>query len=297
MGKNILLLYNPGAGHGQHDEETLVKAIEAAGHRCSYRSIKEKGWQQIPADTDWLVVAGGDGTVRKVIKRLYEHKENEPDWPAAIIPLGTANNIALSLGCEGTTGQLIQSWGRKSTRFNTATVRQGKKENLLMEAMGFGLFPQHILDMKTHPLKDLPLDAQKRTECEMLLQSLEHFKPRRYELEIDGYKQSGEFLMVQVMNISMFGPNLLFAPQADPGDGLLDVVAFTKDDRSKLQQYLQRRIRKNQASFPVETVRAKKVLIHSSDERYHIEDELLANDEKKPVEISVNENSVSIFTP
>ena len=166
-----------------------------------------------------------------------------------------------------------------------------------MEAMGFGLFPQHILDMKTHPLKDLPLDAQKRAECEMLLQSLEHFKPRRYELEIDGYKQSGEFLMVQVMNISMFGPNLLFAPQADPGDGLLDVVAFTKDDRSKLQQYLERRIRKNQASFPVETVRAKKVLIHSSDERYHIEDELLANDEKKPVEISVNENSVSIFTP
>lgn len=297
MGKNILLLYNPGAGHGQHDEDDLIKAIEAAGHQCSYRSIKEKGWQEIPKGTDWLVVAGGDGTVRKVIRMLYEHKENGPGWPAAIIPLGTANNIALSLGCEGTTGQLIQSWGKKSTRFDTATVRQGKKENLLMEAMGFGLFPQHILDMQARPLKEMSLDAKKSAECEILLESLEHFKPRKYELEIDGYKQAGEFLMVQVMNISMFGPNLLFAPQADPSDGLLDVVAFTKDDRSKLQQYLQRRIRRNNASLPVETVRAKKVLIHSSDERYHVEDELFANDVKKPVEISVNENPVSIFTP
>ncbi len=297
MGKNVLLLYNPGAGHGQHDEEDLMKAIRAAGHQCSFKSVDEKGWQQIPADTDWLAVAGGDGTVRKAIKRLYEQEKNEPMWPAGIIPIGTANNIARSIGCEGTVAQLIQSWGRNSTRFNTATVKQGKKETLLSEAMGFGLFPQHILEMEMNPSKESSLDAKMRATCEMLLQSLEHFKPRRYELEIDGYKQTGEFLMVQVMNIPMIGPNLLFAPQADPGDGLLDVVAFTKDDRSKLQQYLQKRIKGKHTSFPVETVRAKNVLILSSDERYHIEDELFANEEKKPVEISVNEDAVTFFIP
>jgi diacylglycerol kinase (ATP) len=295
MGKNIHLLYNPGAGHGQHDEKKLITLIEAAGHQCSYKSVKEKGWQEIPADTDWVAVAGGDGTVRKIIQRITERNNGEPAWPIGIIPLGTANNIANSVGSIGTPGQLVESWGRNSTRFNTATVKQGKKETFLCEAMGFGLFPEHLLEMKRNDPDDQSPDEKMKAECEILLESLEDFKPRRYQIEADGYKQTGDFLLVQVMNIRMIGPKLLLAPNANAGDGLLDMIAFTEDDRSRLQHYLQKRIAGEHPQLQVESVRVKKVVIHSADKRYHVEDELLQNDQDIPVEIIINEEPLRLF--
>lgn len=297
MGKKVHLLYNPGAGHGEHDEKELARLIEAAGHECSYKSVKQKDWEQIPDGTDWLAVAGGDGTVRKIIQRIQERKQHETAWPAGIIPLGTANNIANSVESTGTITQLIESWGRNSTRFNTATVTQGKKETFLCEAMGFGLFAEHLLEMKDRSSDDQSPEEKMKAECEILLRSLEQFKPRRYEIETDGYKQTGEFLLVQVMNIRLIGPKLLLASRANAGDGLLDMIAFTADDRSRLQHYLQKRIAGQHPTLQVETVRAKKVVIHSEDKRYHVEDELLQNDKEKPVEIIIHDEPIHLFVP
>jgi diacylglycerol kinase (ATP) len=43
-----------------------------------------------------VVIAGGEGTVVKAISHLYER-----NMPIAILPLGSANNIAGSLGIRG----------------------------------------------------------------------------------------------------------------------------------------------------------------------------------------------------
>lgn len=299
MGKNILLLYNPGAGHGQHDEEELKREIESAGHQCEIRSVKEKGWEKIPEKTDWLAVAGGDGTVRKAMRLIQEKKEDDPDWPLGIIPLGTANNLARSVGCDLPVPELVKSWGAKSTRFNTGKVKHGEFESLMFEAAGFGVFTEHILDMKRNPPKseEKPLDEKLRDGCIALLKVVKKFEPRHYRIESDGFRREGDYLLLLAMNIPMIGPNLVFAQQADPGDSLLDLVTFGADERDKLEEYLERKIDGVDASVETDTIRAKKIVVYSSDKRFHVEDKLYEIEGSSGVEIRVNTDPFRVFVP
>src|ERR1044072_2398775 len=92
------LFHNPTAGEGEHTRKKLVSLMEAAGFDCSYSSTKKKRWEKIESkDTDFIVIAGGDGTVRKVAEELLDQKVLNKILPIGLLPLGTANNIAKTL--------------------------------------------------------------------------------------------------------------------------------------------------------------------------------------------------------
>src|SRR5690349_359180 len=90
----ITLMHNPKAGHGRHDKRELMHALDKAGHKALYQSTKEDGWKKaLKKETDLVLAAGGDGAVGKVAARLVD-----TGIPLAILPLGTANNLARTLG-------------------------------------------------------------------------------------------------------------------------------------------------------------------------------------------------------
>ena len=61
------LLHNPGAGDEFHPKNELISMIEETlDLECRYFSTKEKDWKDIEPGIDLLIIAGGDGTVRKV---------------------------------------------------------------------------------------------------------------------------------------------------------------------------------------------------------------------------------------
>lgn len=70
--------------------------IGHAGHDIVYRSTREPGWEKAIADADLVAVAGGDGTVGKALTALGDI---EPPL-IAVLPLGSANNIARALGID-----------------------------------------------------------------------------------------------------------------------------------------------------------------------------------------------------
>src|SRR5947208_11610265 len=103
MTMRILLVHNPKAGSKQWSKEQLMKALVRAGHQPIYRSSKKKGWRKgFKAKLDLVLIAGGDGTVGKVAQKLVRRK-----LPLAILPLGTANNVARTLGFDGPFEKLI----------------------------------------------------------------------------------------------------------------------------------------------------------------------------------------------
>jgi diacylglycerol kinase family enzyme len=60
----------------------------------SYQSTKDPQYKQtLRKRWDLVIVAGGDGTVAKVARRLRYRRT-----PIIVVPIGTANNIARSLG-------------------------------------------------------------------------------------------------------------------------------------------------------------------------------------------------------
>src|SRR5688572_16963626 len=91
----VTLIHNPGAGEDDQPSGTELQAlIRKAGHDVRYQSADEKTWMSVleePADV--IAVAGGDGTVGGIAKKLVGRRV-----PIAPLPLGTANNISKTLG-------------------------------------------------------------------------------------------------------------------------------------------------------------------------------------------------------
>ena len=91
----VTLIHNPTAGEdAQPARDDLLRLLCSTGHVIFYQSSKEKSWKQaLHEPCDLVVAAGGDGLVGKVAKRLIGRQT-----PLAILPLGTANNLARTLG-------------------------------------------------------------------------------------------------------------------------------------------------------------------------------------------------------
>src|SRR3546814_10201531 len=90
--------HNPKEGDQDYIKEELITRVESQGFTCQYVSIKEKGWKRFKKGTDLMVIAGGDGTVREVLKKLLYRSILDESLTVALMPSGTANNFAKSLG-------------------------------------------------------------------------------------------------------------------------------------------------------------------------------------------------------
>jgi diacylglycerol kinase (ATP) len=99
-----ILLHNPAAGFGDHSRDTILSALRLAGLSTFYCSVKNDDFAAaLHRTVELVVVAGGDGTVAKVIAQLPDRA-----IPVVILPLGTANNIARSLGIAGVRIEMVE---------------------------------------------------------------------------------------------------------------------------------------------------------------------------------------------
>src|SRR4029453_10631218 len=105
----VTLIHSPTAGKGKPSPDALLKILHKEGYDVRYASTKEKRWSRaLDKRTDLYAVAGGDGTVGRVARKLAQREI--ATLPVAVLPLGTANNIAESLNVRGTFKKLITAW-------------------------------------------------------------------------------------------------------------------------------------------------------------------------------------------
>lgn len=236
----IALIYNIEAGAGISLAD-LRKECLAAGHEIVQEIKHDAGFEEAVWDqVQLLVVAGGDGTVGRTIRALAGR-----GTPLAILPLGTANNIAAALGLDGTLGQLLlQLHSGRRVRFDLGTVRRDQGEQLFSEGVGLGLVPHVISAMTARPRPRARPDPASRMKQALLTveDTLMRQTTEPGAIVIDGQRVEGEFLLVEVLNIRSVGSRLDLAPQADPTDGILDVVVATEEHRPALVQYLEGRL-------------------------------------------------------
>lgn len=87
--------------------------------------------------------------------------------------------------------------------------------------------------------------------------------------------------MVELMNIKFLGPNLKFAPGADPGDGFFDLVMISEEKRPELIRYLENLLSHSGPDVEpgafIWTIPAQSVKVNSQGNRMHIDD-MLIND-------------------
>src|SRR5690606_28724013 len=299
---HVRLLHNPKAGNQDHVNEELIRRIESQGLICQYASIKEKGWKRFASETTLVVIAGGDGTVREVMKKLLGRRILDKPLTVALIPSGTANNFAKTLGVSSD----LDAFERKIQRWQPKQVDVGRigklgKARFFVEGLGLGLIPRLMEKMETVGSDNVHTAEQElQSALEKLHEIVATCPATRAKVTIDGQEFEDDYLLVEVLNIKSIGPNLVLAPHADPTDGNFEVALLKHDDREVFSTYLHRlQNARPQAAggVPWQVVTAtREVIIDSDGSTIHVDDELVTSGKRKKIEITIRAGVVGILT-
>lgn len=288
----IHLVHNPTAGKEEYSQREILEFL-AKGHQdVRYVSTDFPGWEKfLEEDPDLIIVAGGDGTVHKLAGVLWNEKGKKVFPPIRVLPTGTANNIARTLGVSMEVHPEEITRKAEPVFFDIGLVKGLSQRQIFLEAAGFGLFPK----LMAH--REGKQDEAKTSEGE-LLQILEDlrkivmdFPARKAEIIADTTEIKGEFLLVELMNIRSIGPNLEFAPSAEPGDGHFDLVMIPEDGRDHLVKYLTQRIDGKEGIEELTSVirsrKVKKVEMEWEGKEIHIDDDLLPELKGKKIKLEM----------
>ncbi|HEY0434823.1 MAG TPA: diacylglycerol kinase family protein, partial [Chitinophagaceae bacterium] len=243
--------------------------------------------------------AGGDGTVRKITKHLLKRKLSDKTWPIALLPLGTANNIATTLGIKGNTDAIIESWNEAAVKkFDVGKIENFDRAEFFLEGYGYGLFPYLIKAMKK--VKEADIDhpeVEMRKALELFHESIFSYKPKHCHMKIDGVDYSGNFLMVEIMNTRLIGPNLFLSPHGDPGDGEFEVIMVAQKDKEKLAAYVSDKLNGREEPYQFARVKAEKLSLSWEGTHVHVDDEILKIPKYQEVEIEMRKGLLEFMVP
>ena len=143
------------------------------------------------------------------------------DVPLAILPLGTANNVANSLGADRDMSALLATLRQGRVRRIDLGVACGPwGRRLFVEAAGVGALAEAARVASEAEDKPSGEDGIAFARAR-LREDLARAKPRP-DLRLEPDDEPPFFLELCLLALS--GPRLALAPEADPSDGLLDVV-------------------------------------------------------------------------
>jgi diacylglycerol kinase (ATP) len=276
-GMRVTLVHNPDAGDDeQASAGDLLGLIRGAGHAVTYQSSRAENWHTALTEPgDIVAVAGGDGMVGKVAKHLVDSHV-----PIAVLPMGTANNIAKTLGLKDRPlEQLVAGWSAAPrVNFDVGVASGPWDSKYFIEGLGMGLFTETMYRLDATDNADLAHLEDSREKVESVLQILKErlssFTANHLKVTLDGRDLSGAYIMLEVMNISYIGPNLCLAPHANPSDGLFDIVFVSEDERDNLNRCLSHCV-EGRLVQPTLTIRkGQQLQIEWDGSTTHIDDEV-----------------------
>jgi len=286
--KLVRLIHNPGAGEGKYSKTEIVKIMNEHGYKCSYVSSEKKSLEDIKPETQFIAIAGGDGTIRKTIMSLLS-KKLKFKRPIALLPFGTANNIATSLGINEDVSKNVSTWDDYKLRnFDVGQAIGLDKAAYFIEALGFGLFPKLIETLDNTDTTDIETPEEEfELALKQLLKITKSYRAVKCKITIDGKTIEKNCIMAEIMNISRLGPNLKLSEKADPGDGFFDVVIVGEEDRAIMEKYIEDIASGKNLPFPIEPILAKEIDIKWKGTDLHIDDERLSDQKKYKLSISI----------
>jgi diacylglycerol kinase family enzyme len=300
----ITLLHNPSAGSGSPTRAELENWLLELGHEVYYASADDdEPARLLSRPADLVVAAGGDGTAATAMRELAGR-----DTPVAILPLGTANNIANSLGVHGSPPALIRQLASARPRLvDVPHASSPWGTSCFVESAGVGLFARVLRDAQREEYAERVDTGQQDLRSgrgERMRRVLADQQPASRMFEVDGVPISTECLFLAVFNTPAIGPRLGLAPDADPGDGLLDLLLITERERQAMNDYLAAVDDDPAAHFSVPTRKCRTVILRWDLSSGHVDDEpwpepaaVAADATDGIVRIEVGASNVTVLVP
>ena len=172
----VTLFHNEDAGEGTsvHD---LTETIERHGHTVvDVVGASDDASHILETASDVVVASGGDGTVSTAARVLA----GKPT-PLAILPNGTANNIARSMTIAGHDGSDRRGLGhRRAGPFDLGRASGPWGERWFIESVGGGLIARSIAAFEQQPEEEgRPKREELIDAVRMHTEVLSNLKPSR----------------------------------------------------------------------------------------------------------------------
>lgn len=276
----VLIIHNPAAGKSTRRGSAIVRAFKDAGHTVWYRSTGTHRWIKSLDDAiDVVVTVGGDGTVAQVVRELSTRSPRQPKPPLSILPFGTANNVARSFGLRANATHLARNLERAvPTTLRVIRVRSEWGERLAVESAGIGVFPQLFreanerVERAKRRNRKPPRAWSVPQARQRLMHVVETATPHFVRVTADGEDASGEYLLVEALNIGRIGPRALLSRTADGADLRMDLLLVGKKQRGDLLDYLASS--DEELESPLEPLRVRQTEIDWPADDGHVDDML-----------------------
>ena len=210
-----------------------------------------------------------------------------------MIPVGTANNLAKSLGIPEDPEQacaLIASGNFRKLDMGQVKVRKGKKLpffELVIVGIGAAVYPDalHVSKGRLSSLKDL------------VKTTLTHETLPKVTVVMDGESSvTLESMLAIVSNVPLIGPNMLVDPNASMEDGLLDVSLYPNFSKAELLAYFAKLTDESSTDDgKIQRYRARKLKIKASPKLEVMADGVMLG--KGKVKIKVLPGALRVIAP
>ena len=225
MSRRIALLVNPGAGKGRG---AALGAAVAASLRAAASEVvdvsagtaegaRERARAAIERGVDALVVCGGDGMVH-----LGAGLCAGTALPLGIVAAGTGNDVASALGLpvhDAVAAAHVIAGG------HVRSIDAGRAVDACGVARWWvGVLGAGFDSVVNERANGWPWPRGRLRYTAAVARELPVFRPVPFVLEVDGRPQETRAMLVAVGNGPSYGGGMRVCPDADPADGLLDVV-------------------------------------------------------------------------
>ena len=227
----ISVIFNPTAGRRRWEfVNAVMKELKVKGANVSLVSTRGPGDAEMLAqeyserDSDLIVAAGGDGTINEVANGLIASGQGT----LGIIPMGTANLVALEIGLNRSPQAIAQS-------LLTGTVRQvhagraNGRHFLLMAGVGFDA---HVVAGLNVPLKKR---IGKGAYAWSSAVQMSRFNFPTYHVTADGVAY--EAASVVVCKARYYAGPYTLAPSARLTDPHFELCLFQRRGRLSVMRY------------------------------------------------------------
>ena len=237
-----------------------LKRLRPAKISITNKSGDAERWgrQAIRSGCDYVIVAGGDGTLNEVVNGVARSRRQ---LRIGLVPLGTGNDFARTLGLPLSVEENIDVLRASKTRaIDIVRIRSGRDRYFVNVAAGgfSGIVRRKI----TPEIKRSwgPLAYVRGAAA--ALPKLHSYNTR---LVLDDRENLATNLYnVVIANGRFVAAGLPIAPEADPGDGFLDLVLIPKQNAAELALLAAKIILGSHISNRLIVVRrAKKIAVRS----------------------------------
>lgn len=223
--QRIIIVVNPYGGkrQGLSVLETVKPIFSAAAIELDVHVTTHAGHATELAGTldfdacDGFCLIGGDGTLHEAVCGLI--KRNHPvKIPLGVIPGGTGNSVLQHFNCLDPREAARRIIAGNTQPLDVARVRMGSDVTYCVNIIGWGA----VTDIN-RTAERLRMLGPPRYAMAAIMHILS-IKKRRARLVLDGRVFHDDFLFITACNTRFTGKGMQLAPEADAGDGKLDIV-------------------------------------------------------------------------